>query len=144
MVAIACWAASLYLPTVETVRLGAIAETEVYRGWDIVLVGIWGSLMAQFGWFANLLFIPGLVLAAGSNGKAPLVKLIIGVLLLALVVNSAFWSSIPNYGDPEKIIGYREGYWLWMAVMTILGLWLVVYGIRLPGDRHMIDPGEGA
>jgi hypothetical protein len=84
---LACWIASLLLPTIDTqTSSGMVTDT----GWTIAVVGWLGPLIGQFGWFANLILIPALGLAAGQFGRAPRAKPAVGVILLVLVLNSAF------------------------------------------------------
>lgn len=129
---LACWAVSLLVPAVDTATSsGANAPT----GWDIAMIGWLGPLTGQFGWFANLLLIPAIGLAAGQYGRAPRARLIIGSVMLILALNSALWVDIPLDSGRDEITSYRIGYWLWMAAISSCGLWLVGSGHRQAARR---------
>jgi len=124
---LACWGASLALPAIESETFGG---TNITTGWTILLIGWLGPLMGHFGWFANAMLIPALAIAAGQYGKAPRLKLVLGVIMLLLALNSAFWSYAPDDAGAHEIVSYLAGYWLWMASISATGLWLLIDAIR--------------
>jgi hypothetical protein len=116
------WLVSLALPAVDT-------DTEVVRGWMILIIGWLGPLMLQFGCFANFLLPFALVLAARRE-PGQWVEIILGAVLAILVVNAMFWRIIPNDDGNHPIIAFRSGYFCWLAVMVASAFWLIVQGIR--------------
>lgn len=111
------------LPVVDTQMSSGI---DTVFGSDILQIGWMGILVYQFGWFANLVLVPGLLLATGWPNQAPKVNIAIAIILLILCVNTALWTSIPADNGENQIIAHRLGYWLWMISVVASAAWLLI------------------
>jgi hypothetical protein len=131
------WVASLALPVVDTQTSDGV---DTPYGIDILKIGWMGIVVYQFGWFANVLLVPGLALATWWRGRAPKVHRVIATILLALAVNAAFWTNIPAGNGENEIISYRSGYWFWMVSVTAGAVWLVTS--TLTRSAHRQDAGQ--
>lgn len=112
------WLAALALPV-------AINRQGVFTGATILLLGLMGPLIGQFGWLGNPLLLVGLRRIWPTGKPRDLTAdRVIGGLLALLFVNSLFWTDIPTDAGSDPIMR-AIGYHLWMTsvaagAMTLL------------------------
>ena len=76
------------------------------------MIGWLGLFMFQFGWLANLLIIPAIVLLLLRKPGRLLPRLIGGGLAL-LLLNALFWREMHYDNGSRPIETYHLGYYLW-------------------------------
>ena len=85
----------------------------------ILEMGMMGVFMGQFGWVANIVLPPVLLLTPLAKTSAVVRAISVGLalLLLVLTLNALAWSEIPTDHISNRVIRFRIGYYLWMAAM---------------------------
>lgn len=113
------WLLSLALPAVD-VRGGP-----TFSGLDLLLRGWEGASRGVFAWFANPLFIVGLVLALARRERAGLV---VSALALVLGLSSFAAEAVLRRVQPVPDLTLLAGFYVWLAALAALGLraWLAV------------------
>jgi hypothetical protein len=123
--ALAVYCTSMLCPTYCTYsELGGESCSEIGGGLAATLFGWLGILASNGGivlvWFANPLFIIGLII----NKKSPTGSLLLSIA--ASVVSLAFLFGdeimINEAGHVAKIATLQIGYWLWLTSMILLVL----------------------
>ena len=130
---LAGWVASLLLPVADSQHFDYVDRID---GWSMLKIGWLGPLILQFGWLANLIIIPALGVAAGQYGEAPRTRLALGIVLALLVINSLFWSQVPDDAGQHKIVAYHSGYWVWICSMAAAATWLIAEPILRRAQRR--------
>lgn len=104
--------------------------------------------MLQFGWYANVLMIPGLrMLAFGEPRGGVDAMFVHGLLLFLLWVDALFWFYVPGDPGPISVSARGAGYYAWMASVLIVCLGLLVLNRRGPAideSAASIHGREGA
>ena len=131
------WIASFFLPAVKTGHGWEMGYAVAAMGWA-------GPLIGQFGWYANLIMIPGLgVLALGNPASSFDEMSKLGVALFLFWVNTLFWTDLQFDSGRRPILAYGSGYYAWMAAVLIgwLGLYIVARRGRPAEDRAQLESG---
>ena len=76
------------------------------------MMGWLGVFVFQFGWFANVLIIPAIVLLLLRRPGGLLSRLIGGGIAL-LLLNALFWREMHYDNGTRPIENYHIGYYLW-------------------------------
>jgi hypothetical protein len=85
----------------------------------ILLMGMAGIIVLQFGWFANALALAVWFFLMRRDTPMPLQSLALAGLMAVLLVNATFWDrQIPDdAGSGLHITQFGFGYYLWFTVM---------------------------
>lgn len=93
---------SLFLPA------GVTPPSETFYGYHVLMLGILGPIILQFGWIGNIA-LPLLL-----SGRFKWLRYLTGVAF----VNSIFWTFIVD-DTGEKAVTHLAGYYVWMAAMFL-------------------------
>lgn len=122
------WVGSLWLPAFQT------NQGEVLGYW-LFITGWMGFAVFQFGWYANLVMLLGVLLMNHLPRRAALLALT-GIVL----ATQSFWlHALPGDAVRMDITGLSAGFWLWYASMLLLGI-----GILLGVDEGRRTKKAGA
>lgn len=109
------WLGSILVPAVEP------QNDSAYPGYMILMLGWLGVFIFQFGWFANLLIPPALVLLLLERSSRLLPRLIGGGLLV-FSLNALFWHEMYYDNGSSPIEVYHPGYFMWFLANLIAAL----------------------
>lgn len=109
------WLGSLLAPAVEPLN------DDAYPGYMILMIGWLGVFILQFGWFANVLILPAIVLLLIKRSGRRRLHLM-GGSLLALSLNALFWSEMHYDNGSRPIEIYHSGYFMWFSATLIAAL----------------------
>lgn len=126
------WLATLALPTANW----GVPERPVAPepGLGLLLLGWLGILGMQFAWFANLLFLIFLPWAARARQVPPVLFTVAGFMTALLGLSALSWTEvITDTGKRSVVVG--PGYYVWIAVMAVTGVWLFVRAASDPRGR---------
>lgn len=106
---LAGWVASLALPVASAGDRFGLRHLD---GTDLLAEGWLGPLMLQFGWFANPLLL--LLLGIGLSTRLTASWMLQGssILMGLLVLNTTFWSAVPDDAGNHRITARHAGYFL--------------------------------
>lgn len=109
------WVGSLWLPAFQT------SQGEVLGYW-LFITGWMGFAVFQFGWYANLVMLLGVLLMNHLPKRASLMALL-GIVM----ATQAFWlHALPSDSVKMEITGLAPGFWLWYSSMLLLGVGIML------------------
>ncbi|MHC2251753.1 hypothetical protein ACVILK_001445 [Bradyrhizobium embrapense] len=118
-VAFALFVLSLFLPAAsneQVYRLDRVCQNPQWdHGLAFLLVGPFGVLFGQFGWFAN----PLMLLAAITRREFGLVFATLAILATTSTTRTLthFWRD----GEPDDVVcGFGPGYYAWAACSVLV------------------------
>lgn len=109
---VAIWAASLALPAL------AIEGAAVLTGWDVLRTGWQGAGVHLLAWYANPLFVAGVVaVAARYYGLAGVVS---GLGVVLALTSFAAREIAAGAGFPLPALLLRAGFFVWLGALCAL------------------------
>lgn len=109
------WVGSLWLPAFHT------SQGDVLGYW-LFITGWMGFAVFQFGWYANLIMLLGVLLMNHLPKRASLMALA-GIVM----ATQAFWlHALPSDSVKMEITGLAPGFWLWYLSMLLLGIGIML------------------
>lgn len=123
IVTLIIYCASMLCPTYCTIReYGGESCSGILSGLGATLFGWLGILVGGKGiylvWFANPLFIIGLIMNKKSPTSALILSIIACILSLAFLLGGEV--LINEAGHVAQISTLQIGYWLWLTSMVLL------------------------
>ena len=104
------FAASLILPAIAETYPGGMRIDE--QGYLILAMGWMGILIAQVGWFANPLWLLGLILLWRQRWKGAAIASVLAVLVGA-VSFMLYRTGLPSDSGATIKAGLLVGFWVW-------------------------------
>jgi hypothetical protein len=115
----------LYLisPTITALDVSdAEGNQMAYPGWPLLLfgwvetLGVLSGKVSGAGWLANPLFVLGTlrVLLDYKKGATAVMLAAAVISLASFLLNEVY---LDEAGNTAKVVGYRLGFWLWMAAI---------------------------
>jgi membrane-bound ClpP family serine protease len=93
-------------------------------GWNVLAVGWVGIFILQFGWFANLFWLSGLVCGFVKFFRTGRIIAFVGLVLSIVSIVMLYSQEIPanegNVGPPLKLIGLGIGCWFWLLSQLLV------------------------
>jgi hypothetical protein len=91
---------------------------EAISGGELLLIGWVGIFAGAIGWYANLLFVPGLILFAFGNYR---VSRWIALAALVIALPSLLIREWPSGSGPaQPIASFGPGIYAWIGSMVLL------------------------
>lgn len=118
LLAFAWWIAALFMPAFE---VHSWSGGHVWMGHEVLAIGWMGPLDLHFGWYANLLLVPWLLVVPFKPGWATAIA--VAAMLLALTSFSVLRGIMSDPGRAD-FVAFHAGFFVW----------LVVFGIALLGS----------
>jgi hypothetical protein len=111
------YALSLALPALREVGLGVDDE----RGWEVLAAGWAGLLFLQFAWFANLLWVAGLVHLHRGAWRSAAIWASVAVVVAAesFLLYSTGFVSDSGARIPIRLLA---GFWVWWSSLWVLAI----------------------
>ncbi|MEQ1497379.1 MAG: hypothetical protein ABL914_01860 [Novosphingobium sp.] len=120
------WIASLTAPVARASTEPSVSE--VFMGHDILLMGPFGILVGEFGWFANITF--GLLLLTSFYSARVERTAVLSIFHLLFVASALGWNSWPaDEGGARYYIinAHFWGYYSWFACVFAMPLFSVAH-----------------
>jgi hypothetical protein len=123
LMTLALYGLSLAVPAFEFVQLGD-RKLQIWRGWEILMLGWLGLFYWQIGWLANHLYYINLVLVWKRFWRS---SVILGIITVAVGLNTLFLFSqkIPynGAGATMQLRSLQIGFYFWIVSLSIPFLW---------------------
>ncbi len=100
------------------------SPNEAMPGWNVLAVGWVGMLINQWGWFANLFLLLGLIFGFLRLFRAGKISTSIALLVSAVSIPMLFSQDVPanegGVGPPFKLAELGIGCWLWLGSQLLV------------------------
>jgi hypothetical protein len=109
---VALYAISVFL------KVFVFRGTEAITGGELLLIGWVGILAGAIGWYANLLFVPGLILFAVGNYRMSRWFALAALMIALTSLLIREWPS--GWGPGDRIASFGPGIYAWLGSMALL------------------------
>jgi hypothetical protein len=117
---VALYGLSIVLDVFHFRGMWAFNSGTAASGGEVLLYGCLGIVVGAIGWYANLLFLPGLILFSLGNLQ-PARWIAVAALLIAL--SSLLLRGLPNgsgLGGATPIASFGLGFYTWLSSLALL------------------------
>ncbi len=130
------WAVALVLYCVSLAIPGLhLADGTREFGWVILVFGwVVGILIAELAWFANPVFLIGIILLSSGQKRSAGLLGLAALVLGALSYRARSWTSTEGV---TEIVALGAGFYVWMLAFVILASSLVPWPSSAIGDDRV-------